>query len=643
MGNYSRDSFQDTKNALAELLGLAPPGAPGVRNYVSVRMQQAVPVLDADWNEEGDIRRLELELMVARAVGNGVPASSDGFRISSAGVPNNFTIKGGIVFNNGWLVYNRSDVNYDVQPYRNADGVAPPLPVLQPPAAPATSLVYLDAWEAEVNSQDDGNLVDNRIGVETCVRFERVWVVRMALVADPNNPTAIPTPQPGHRYYPLATVNQPANSQISDGMITDLRRLQLTMDAVTHAPLQMYDPVRDQRLDSLRLALAFQGNLDALKGILNATPEVFVYSNTAATAQALLVLQDVRASATSYQQQAQAVSLYQQAAFAAMQSFFNLQVALFNAITAFASQGLATGATVQTVLSIYSTDLNGASAADPASMTFALQAGDLIGAVMAQERLNQDLGNQTNALPEGNLALTAISVTPQSAVAAGTVYQLTIQILSQLASAAKQEQIDVIASAGAGWTLAFQGNALPEVFVTVPNGQNQSVVLTITAAAGAANTTLNLTARPVRRQQLVAQTSAPLAIGQPILPGTGPIVTFTPGVPLLQGNVYPAKRAVMAATGATVPFRMASLVTTSETYQLTITATTLATGWQAPAQPQLPVLPGNSSQVVNILFKTTDANGALTPVTYQLELVRVTNGASDPQANTIFLLTFNLT
>src|ERR1035441_5563219 len=123
MGNFSRDSFRDTNNALNELLGLVPTGAPGVRNYVSVRLQQAVPVVDADWNEEGDIRRMELQLILERSIGNGVPSNSDGFKISSAGLPNNFTIKAGIIFNNGWLVYNRSDVNYDVQPYQNANGL----------------------------------------------------------------------------------------------------------------------------------------------------------------------------------------------------------------------------------------------------------------------------------------------------------------------------------------------------------------------------------------------------------------------------------------------------------------------------------------------------------------------------------------
>src|SRR5207244_829088 len=131
---------------------------------------------------------------------------------------------------------------------------------LQPPPAARTELVYLDAWEAEINSLDDRNLMDDRIGVETCVRLERAWLVRMepiAANANPLDPATIPNRQPGHRYYPLATVNRPSSSQISAGMINDLRRTQLTLDALTHAPLLIDDPVRVQRLDSPRFANAF--------------------------------------------------------------------------------------------------------------------------------------------------------------------------------------------------------------------------------------------------------------------------------------------------------------------------------------------------------------------------------------------------
>jgi hypothetical protein len=647
MGNYSRDSFLATNNALGELLGLVAAGAPAARNYVAVRLQQAVPLIDADWNEEADIRRRELELVLTHAIGNGVPDGSDGFRIASANLPNNFAIGAGVIFVNGWLVYNRGPVNYDGQPYAGRSGLAPPLPPLQPATTQHVELVYLDAWESEVDSLADGNMLDQRIGVETCVRLERAWIARsvpLAAGADPLDPTVIPSQQPGHRYYPLAAVNRAVGSQIGDGMIRDLRRTQLTLAAVTHAPLALYDPVRDQRLDSIRLALMFQGNLDALASVLQLTPEVFVYSGHAVeTAQAMTVLQDVRASATSFAQQANAGVLYREAALTAMQAFFKTQSALFTAITKFSNAGFATGFTT-TLLGIYNTNLNGASATDPSSLQFALTAADLIGAVLAQERLNDALAQQSDALPEGTVALSLISTSPLGAVTANTANALTIRVQSALTSAAGSEPIELSATAGAGWTLAFQGTALTDLVIPINNGATSDVVLTITAATGAASTTLALTARPQRRQQLVYQNPpVPLAIGQPILPGAGPIVTLTyQGPSLKPGNVASVTRSAMAG-GVSLPFNVASLSTTTESYQLTVTALSTATGWQAPAQPTLAPLAPNDHRIVSVTFQTTDQANATTPVQYEVALVRVTGGANDPQANTKFDLTFQLT
>ena len=67
-GNYSRNTFdKDTFNKL--------------KNYVSVRLQQGVPLVDADWNEKDDIRRFEIEAFLKWFVGDGVPKGNDGFRI----------------------------------------------------------------------------------------------------------------------------------------------------------------------------------------------------------------------------------------------------------------------------------------------------------------------------------------------------------------------------------------------------------------------------------------------------------------------------------------------------------------------------------------------------------------------------------
>ncbi|MFF4897847.1 DUF6519 domain-containing protein [Streptomyces sp. NPDC001068] len=66
MGDFSRSTFDR------------------VKHYVGVRLQQGVPLVDADWNELEDIRRFEVEAFLKWFVGDGVPAGNDGFRIQAA-------------------------------------------------------------------------------------------------------------------------------------------------------------------------------------------------------------------------------------------------------------------------------------------------------------------------------------------------------------------------------------------------------------------------------------------------------------------------------------------------------------------------------------------------------------------------------
>lgn len=649
MGNFSRDSFQDTKNALNELLGLVAPGAPGVHNYVGVRLQQAVPMVDADWNEEADIRRLELEYILAQGIGNGVPASSNGFNISAVSLPNNFAISAGVIFVQGWLVYNRQLVTYDAQPYQASPGVAPPppLPVLQPPAVATNFLAYLDAWEFEVSSTDDVNLIDNRIGIETCVRLERGWLVRVAALAtnaNPLDPASIPNQQPGHRYYPLALIARQPIPQIGAGMITDLRRTSLSLDVLTHAPLLVYNPVLDQRLNSQRLALMFRSNLDILQAVLTQHPEVFVYTTQAVdTAQATTALQDVRALATSLEQQARAVSLYREAAFSAMQSFYGVESTLLALLTQFNTAGVAVGFT-PTVISAYSTNLNGSSVTDPTSVNFALQNNDVLGAVLAQERLNQTLSQTFNILPEGSLVVNLVAVTPTTPVTPNTTFQLTLQIANFLTSTLGKEDILLIATAGPGWSTTFQDSGQSELVVNVLNGSTQETVLNVIAAPAAAPTNLILTARPVRRQQLVYQNPpVALAIGQSIISGSPIIVTLVyTGTTLQTGNVASVPRSAMFA-GISIPWRVTNLSAVTETYQIAATPQSAATGWQTPAATALAPLAPTAFRDITFPLKTTDQLGAVSPLTFQFELTRITGGANNPQPNTIFNLTFQLT
>lgn len=319
MGKISPDTFNQSKQ------------------YVNVRLQQGVPIVDADWNEMDDIRKHEHQTFIRTVVGDGVPQDSDSFKIealanggintliltaavdpsgsstlkidlvqstaatalgfdatnqqatgkykapaqltshhaepftlsngmtlvvkvnntdktitfqgtettaaevitainnivpqlATAGMGNDFRILGGtpeqpgLCLVEGWEIQISASLNYTAQLlYNNAElatkwQVAPLFPLIEP-ALDRVDTVYLDAWERLVDSTDDPDLLNPLIGIETCLRRKREWVVRVA-----ENSESLPEPPPGHAYYPLARLTRPANQAvISAAQLTDLR------------------------------------------------------------------------------------------------------------------------------------------------------------------------------------------------------------------------------------------------------------------------------------------------------------------------------------------------------------------------------------------------------------------------------------
>jgi hypothetical protein len=277
MGNFSRNTFNK------------------LRHYVGVRLQQGVPLVDADWNEMEDIRKYELQAFLKWFVGKGVPKGNDGFRILPvAGSDNDFTIKGGDgtaegagrCLVDGWDVMNESNLRYTEQSlYNNAAlaetwGVAP-LEMLETPGAERTDTVYLDIWEREVDSEEDNNLVNPLIGIETCVRTKREWVVRVAEGA-----TAPPDPPTGHVFYPLASLIRPDEAAILEEHITDLRLTGLSImsdhdiqQIVIDAFGTSYTLDHDSQ-PNLKVSLREAINA-ILRGGLPSTPEVQLTSEAA--------------------------------------------------------------------------------------------------------------------------------------------------------------------------------------------------------------------------------------------------------------------------------------------------------------------------------------------------------------------------
>lgn len=336
MGDFSRDPG----NLLAESLN---------KHYVAVRLQQGVPVLDADWNVLDDLRRAELESMSAWTIGDGVPTGSNGFAVAplpgggqntivlqaavtvagnssieidvaastaaaalgftasnsaaqksgsaparltglmaqpfalangqtltlsangaapvtvtfntadfaaiaaataaevvavigaatgavtaSTGQGNDFIIRGGDAAGSGRIVVDgmmvviEADIKYSEQALFLNNTLATlwnvqPLPALTTPVSAIPYIAYLDVWNREVDSTEDEQLLDLRIGIETAIRLRREWVVRVAREADY---AGLYAARPaGHSYYPLARINRSAGvPAINASMLADLRR-----------------------------------------------------------------------------------------------------------------------------------------------------------------------------------------------------------------------------------------------------------------------------------------------------------------------------------------------------------------------------------------------------------------------------------
>jgi hypothetical protein len=194
MGNFSRDTFDPAKR------------------YVAVRLQQGVPLVDADWNETNDVVRHELYDSLRTVIGEGVAGGSSDVSvvvlnpIGMPGEPILLLLQPGSAIVAGRPVRVLAPIPYNTQRWLDpaqaaADGVdvIPPPPPRDPGRV---DLAYLDVWEREVDSHEDPDLVNPAIGVETSVRMKREAALRLAV-----GTTNLPVPSSGHAFLPLAVIS----------------------------------------------------------------------------------------------------------------------------------------------------------------------------------------------------------------------------------------------------------------------------------------------------------------------------------------------------------------------------------------------------------------------------------------------------
>ena len=156
-------------------------------HYSGVLMQQGRVLLDADWNEHGDIVMHYLRTLAADLIGpHGGPGA--GFEITAAGTPAepvkfDFAIGVGRYYVDGVLCENEGRWE------AGATEPAPPLYTGQPDYHPVPDdeklaanrkyLVYLDVWHREVTYLEDDGIREPALrGPDTAARSKVVWQVK---------------------------------------------------------------------------------------------------------------------------------------------------------------------------------------------------------------------------------------------------------------------------------------------------------------------------------------------------------------------------------------------------------------------------------------------------------------------------------
>ena len=250
--------------------------------YVSVRLQQGVPLVDADWNALDDTRRFELQAFLKWYVGDGVPYGNDGFHIQTVGANADFKIASGVVgpldaltnigrcLVNGLDVIIKADVNFTAQPLHSGQAGAAALaatlgvPVIAPPPATGDVSIFLDVWERVVTVSQDAGLLVAGVGVESCARLKREWVVRVSQTGYGVPPAGGVAAIPGHSYYELARFTRAVAGPISAAILVDRRDQGLLLPPATlSSDLFGTDP-HDYRRGLGRPALPLRDAINAL-------------------------------------------------------------------------------------------------------------------------------------------------------------------------------------------------------------------------------------------------------------------------------------------------------------------------------------------------------------------------------------------
>jgi hypothetical protein len=583
MGDYSRDTYRLT-NAVHQLL--TGSTVSGAQHYVGVRLQQGVPMLDADWNELEDIRNMELAAVLRLFIGDGVPTQSAGFAISESGVANDFAIGPGVVLANGLLAINLVLTTYSTQPFSTGQ---PPL-TTPPGGSDRTDIAYLDIWHEEVRGSGSGTvdprLINDQIGVETTTRVARRWQVRVRESAA--DLVGLPVPA-GHQFTPLALLHRRAGiAAIREAMIEDRRRPGLTLTDHLKAPLYLRRGL--EVLDAQR----FVQMASALRTVLfsRLQNDQLPYQTAAPNAQRketliLMSLQDLSHLARVGEIDAASGNFDNANALNFLRELYTSQSAWVGLVESLGNAG----GVAQSFVNGYRQRLDG-TPPDPVikGIKPALDQDDLLAAVIAQETLNLWLTAPTGELPEGSAVCLYQSVIPVENLTAGSSYDFTYQVSANFVSPQATETFQVQVTLPAAFGTAVANPVL--VTFTAPEDQ-ATVKVTVVPSGSSTTADLDVTLFAVRNATLRSpQPSLTLTLNAP--PPVAAYFYYTGARFNIDGRLEIPQSHLTRAQGRNILFRLQN-TSASETRTFQVTgqiAPSVAdtSGWSPLTPTALPAL-----------------------------------------------------
>jgi hypothetical protein len=504
MGNFSNDP----QARATESIG---------KHYVGVRMQQAVPVLDADWNLLEDLRRREVEVLGTWFIGSGVPTGSDGFAIFAVAAANDFGIRGGLCITSGKLTENSADVAYSTQPNFGAPDVFPPVTALTTPPADKSFIAYLDVWEREVDSQKDPALVDSRIGVETAIRLKRDWVVRVARV--PEDLPGLDTPPVGHVFMRLAQLNRKAaNANITSDMIVDLRNTQLSI----LRKIEVRNSIGTVVVDNASFAQMLKDTRNNVLALSTYLTSVFNAPSTGLMSGEILGLQAIEVISHATDAGLALVNSSSVTNPGALQYMFQVYDAENNFFNVWKNVMLQLGsgtkkyATYQVFVTELGQLLNQPVAGGFTGLQSALQAGDLQSATLTQGQIALLFGAAGNAnIPHGGLQILLVT-TPAGILTTGQTVTFGFQVTS-FTTLADTYTVSILPQAGWPRTVVNAGGIpIANNKVAIPASPSQATIfINVTVQAGSSGLQIRVTSdsNPTEIDQL--SNSFTLTQGQP--------------------------------------------------------------------------------------------------------------------------------